>query len=199
MLACGHDSGYAGALRPYTIKPADFDRISLLATDKIRPEISSLGFKSTTMFKSLFRHTKQESQNLPSPPAGLWSVKLAAVVTQQAVDGLGDSSVSSRKDSVVSCARLGPVLYGADGRRVDRPLKVDEKFLNVIRKNDFCHCHFLRAGCVKNGCGRKHDYPVRPLSDKEFDAMWHLSRGGKCHRMKKKNRNCTDDRCVFGH
>jgi hypothetical protein len=194
VLACGHDSGYAGALREYS-NTTNGDRISLLETEKMRSEITTLGFKSTTMFRSLFQHDDKPALDLPRTE--LYSKKLAGPVLQQNGSGVGGLAVVPEDKLVANVARLGPVVFDSTGKRVDRPLSVEENLLNALRKLDFCHWHYLRADCVKP-CGRKHDYP-RPLGDEMFDAMWYLSRFGKCNKMKKKNGNCKDEKCIFGH
>ncbi|EPE33630.1 hypothetical protein GLAREA_06643 [Glarea lozoyensis ATCC 20868] len=194
ILACGHDSGYAGALREYS-NTTNGARISLLETEKMRHEITTLGFKSTTMFRSLFQNDYISAPALPRPE--LYSKKLAGPVLQQTGSGVGGLAPVTEERLVANVARLGPVLFDSTGKRVDRPLSVDENLLKAMRKHDFCHWHYLRADCVKP-CVRRHDYR-RPVSDKEFDAIWYLSRFGKCNKMRRMGGNCTDDKCIFGH
>jgi hypothetical protein len=192
ILACGHDSGYAGALRPYATKASGLHQISLLATGTIRTEILNLGFKSTTMFMPLFQCGDKAVAG--AGQAELWSAKLTSAVPNQLFSEPGSSLVEK---PIPNSRRLGLVLYGPDGKRVDRKLKVDKNLVNAMNHKGFCFRHYLRGDCVKP-CGHKHDYPS-PLNDKDFDAMWYLCRSlNKCRQMMNGG-NCRDDGCMFGH
>jgi hypothetical protein len=97
--------------------------------------------------------------------------------------------------------RLGPVLTDISGRRVDRPLQLDEMVVERIKKGVLCYYLYLRGECVSEKCDRNHAH--RPLMDNEFDALWWLARQGKCFKSQKANRNgrndCSDEMCVYGH
>jgi hypothetical protein len=97
--------------------------------------------------------------------------------------------------------RLGPVVTNIDGRRVDKPLQMDEVVVERIKRRTLCYHLFLRGECVSEKCDRRHVH--RPLMDNEFDALWWLVRQGQCFKGQQANResrsNCSDGMWVYNH
>lgn len=93
--------------------------------------------------------------------------------------------------------RLRPIIRNSAGKRIDKPLVVNEGLVNAMKKHNLCSWHYLRADCAVSSCQRNHKYP-RPLSPGEFDAQWCIARQGMCYRLRKGG-DCNDEQCMYGH
>lgn len=174
------------------------------------PVIRNLGLK-TTRFGSIFNEVPQPAS---AGSVGPWrwggTPTVAGVPASRSINigAPADSGVPSGRrspprgfhNSEAKVERLGPILRDEGGRRVDRPLQVDETVVETIRRKSLCYYLFLRGECVVK-CSRNHEH--NPLTDEEFDALWWLARQAQCFKSKKADRNatndCSDVRCVYGH
>ena len=158
-------------MRKFDKGPSVSEKITLLQTGPLARGMESLGFKKTDILNSLF--SSESSSFTPRSPTFIKPLP------------------------VVKSERLGPVIRDSKGKRIDKDLSIDSNLLQKMKKLNLCGWHYLREDCV-HGCKRSHAYP-RPLSPEEYDAVWLMTRtGGLCHNIKK-NKDCTDDRCIYGH
>ncbi|KAG0645059.1 hypothetical protein D0Z07_9098 [Hyphodiscus hymeniophilus] len=199
LLGCCNDAGYVPVLRPYVAQASISERITLLSAGPVQAVMENLGFRITPIFEPLFISRpplRAPPSNLPGEN-GSQSVK----VTQPIVDSILASSSSSSspvpEKPVKNCGRLRPIIRNGVGKRIDKPLSVDQKLVQTISKRNLCYWHYLRADCMTASCSRKHEYP-RPLSPGEYDALWHVARQGMCYRLRN-GVDCTDDQCLYGH
>ncbi|KAF4633633.1 hypothetical protein G7Y89_g4476 [Cudoniella acicularis] len=179
LLACCHDDGYVPVLRQYSAQPSFSERLSLLSVGAVRPNMAALGFRTTLILESVFH-----SNVSPWPPESPISVR-----SQKTSDPGGDERSSSLTSASApldaSCSvRFGPIKRNSSGKRIDKVLSVGKDLLQTLKKKDLCHEHYLRSDCLDKSCKRKHNRP-KPLSQKEFDALWLIARSGKCFRMRK--------------
>ncbi|KAJ0136986.1 putative RNA-binding protein [Fusarium oxysporum f. sp. albedinis] len=171
MLACCHDSGYAPFLGQFVADKSIEERITLLIGSPAASPIKQLGFKCVTHFRSMFTCVvSQEGTIKPVQGAQAYSY---AVPSHQ-------------------FARLGPII-AKNGRRVDPPLSVEQQLAERVKRLGLCGWLFLRGEC--RGCSRNHQHPT--LSDEEFDALWYISRQGRC--FKDQRDVCSDPKCIYGH
>lgn len=171
ILGCYHDQGYVPFLRKFDRGPPISEKITLLKTGPLVRGMESLGFKKTELFNSLF--SSETSSFTPGSPTFIKPL------------------------SVVQSERLGPIIRDKKGNRIDKILSIDPSLLQRMKKLNLCGWHYLREDCVHEH-NRSHAYP-RPLSVEEYDAVWYLTRiGGLCYNVKK-NKDCTDDKCIYGH
>lgn len=225
VLACGHDSGYAPFLGNLVGDKQVAERITLLEGSPFPAAIRNLGLKST-QFSSVFNGSGSTAQSALSTGfvRPLWGQYVTAVPLPSADPGSSivrpmtagpTSSVAPaspgtplrhpsnpRSNPQAQSYRLGPVFTDKDGRRIDKPLQVNEALAATLRKRSLCYHYFLRGECTATAkCLCNHEY--RPLTDDEFYALWALARRGRCHKSRKADQNrrddCADAKCVYGH
>lgn len=171
MLACCHDSGYAPFLGQFVADKSIEERITLLVGSPATPRIKQLGFKRVTHFRSVFTSAvSQEGSNTPVQSAQAYSLPIPARQFE----------------------KLGPIM-AKNGRRVDSPLSVEQQLAERVKRLGLCSWLFLRGEC--RGCHRNHQHPL--LSDEEFDALWYISRQGRCYKDQRDG--CLDPKCIYGH
>jgi hypothetical protein len=171
MLACCHDSGYAPFLGQFAADRSTQERITLLFGSAAAPSIKKLGFKNATQFRSVF----------------------TSAVSQEGKNKLGQNAQGhSYAVPPHQFARLGPIRVN-NGRLADPPLSVERQLADRLKRLSLCGWLFLRGEC--RGCSRNHTYPS--LSDEEFDALWYISRQGRC--FKDQRDGCMDSKCIYGH
>lgn len=170
ILGCCHDQGYVPFLRKFHKGPSGSEKITLLQAGPMTWGMASLGFKKTDLLNCLF-----SSESPGFTPSSLTITKSLPVVKSE---------------------RLGPIIRDSNGKRTDKVLSVSPALVEKMKKLNLCAWHYLREDCV--GCKRSHAYP-RPLSPDEYDAVWFLTRtGGLCY-VAMKNKDCSDDRCIYRH
>ncbi|KAK0122822.1 hypothetical protein ONS96_009855 [Cadophora gregata f. sp. sojae] len=76
--------------------------------------------------------------------------------------------------------------------------RVDSDLIAKMKDKNICSWHYLRSDHNIPQCKRKHEGYPRPLSAREYDALWFLARLGYCKKMKTDG-YCTDDYCIYGH
>ncbi|KAH7381300.1 hypothetical protein DE146DRAFT_637050 [Phaeosphaeria sp. MPI-PUGE-AT-0046c] len=178
VLACGHDDGYAPWLGQYVGDKQVAQRITLVEGNPFPAKMKSLGLK-TVQFNSIFNNIgSQTPWNAPS--------------RAQAMTPSNNPEANSY--------RLGPVIIGDKGRRIDKRLHVEKATSDRIKKAWLCYYYYLRGQCT-TPCQKSHMY--RPLTPEEFDALWEQARQGRCSRSRKVDRkggeDCSDALCVYGH
>ncbi|KUJ17501.1 uncharacterized protein LY89DRAFT_781698 [Mollisia scopiformis] len=193
LLACCHDAGYVPVLRQYAAQKDFSSRITLIASGPFRGDMVSLGLRTTKSFEPLFGHVKS-SQSVRSY-AEVGAVAPRPPSTSKAVLSVQDLKLSGKP--VANCDRLRPILFNEAGKRIDKPLSVHGDCVKEIRKRNLCSWHYLRADCIVDGCKKVHDFR-RPLTPKNYDALWCISRENVCRRLSKHGK-CEDDQCIFGH
>lgn len=209
VLACGHDSGYAPFLGQFVGDKHVAERITLLEGSPFPAAIKDLGLKKT-QFSSVFSMVTQPSLARPAWGRGVVMSTVAESFADHGSNTGRPVAVGPvvPKTPLAGChkpqaqsGRLGPVLRDQDGRRVDRPLQVNQEVLERIKKGGLCYYLFLRGDCVSPMCKRNHVH--RALTDEEFDALCYLARQGRCHQNLKADRglgiDCSDVLCVYSH
>jgi hypothetical protein len=216
LLACCHDTGYIPVLRHYAAQPLALERVTLLSGGNLRLDMSNLGFKTTDLFESLFSQgewqvilqssksvrSKQKTKNAiagglqPQSPASPPESSALPVRNGSVSKSNGESTPSTERKTMTGWERLKPILRNNQGKRIDRPLSEDKNFIDAMRKADLCHYHYLKDDC-KTNCHYNHNYS-RPLTDREFEALWILSRQNRCHKSRRSG-VCEDESCIFGH
>jgi len=178
--------------------------------------MSDLGFRTTTIFGSLFSPSESSSSASsaktsrlepqlpvneagPAPPAPASSQGRLHGRTLSNGKIIEEILSPTEEKPASNSGRLGPVLRSSDGKRIDKPLWVDNNIIQALLVADLCHWHYLRADCKMEGksCKYNHKFP-KPLGSKQFDALWSLSRKNACRRDKK-GKICEDDQCIYGH
>jgi hypothetical protein len=210
VLACGHDSGYAPFLGQFVGDKQVAERITLLEGSPFPAAIRDLGLKKTQL-TSVFNTVTQPavSTGMPGPAWGRGSV-ISTPLTGRGAEVGRPMAIGRRVPEIpfkghhsrqAQSDRLGPVVTNINGRRVDKPLHVDEVVVERIKRGALCYYLFLHGKCVSEKCDR--NYTHRPLMDNEFDALWWLARQGQCYKSRKANRDsgsdCSDAMCVYGH
>jgi hypothetical protein len=213
VLACGHDSGYAPFLGQFVGDKQVAERITLLEGSAFPAAIRDLGLKKA-QFSSVFNTVTQPAVSTGRPilawgrggviPTG------SATLTGRGAEVRGPKAIGRRVPEILfkghhnhqaQSDRLGPVVTNTNGRRVDKPLQVDEVVVERLKRGVLCYYFFLRGECVSEKCARNHVH--RPLMDNEFDALWWLARQGQCSKGRKANRDtgsdCSDEMCIYGH
>ena len=182
ILGCCHDTGYAPFLEQFAADKVNRGRITLLEGSKIEPRIAALGFEHIVRFETVF--------------IGPQALHAKVSVPQSTAPLLGASPPPMHNDLWIQrmSKRLGPVQRDSEGKRVDKKLDVDSSLIYAMRGGNLCAWYYLRGEC--KGCPRVHTVP--PLDSKMYDALWAISRGNFCHKARK-DKNCDDDRCVYGH
>ncbi|KAL2063046.1 hypothetical protein VTL71DRAFT_6118 [Oculimacula yallundae] len=107
---------------------------------------------------------------------------------------------------VENAGRLIPRAKDTAGNRLrDNNLIVDRiadyDLIGKMKNLSLCQWHYLRSDCSnfrKEKCKRNHDTYRRPLTPKEYDALWFLSRMGYCKKLLNDG-YCNDDYCIYGH
>jgi hypothetical protein len=213
VLACGHDSGYAPFLGQFVGDKRVVERVTLLEGSPFPTAIRELGLKKT-QFTSVFNPVTQPavSTGLPRPASGRSGVisTVPATLTGRGGDVGRPIAIGRRAPETpfkplcnrqAQSDKLGPVLMGTSGRRVDKPLQVNEMVFERIKRGDLCYYFYLRGECISEKCERNHAH--RPLKDDEFEALWSLARQGLCKQRRKADRDgdndCSDEMCVYGH
>jgi hypothetical protein len=213
VLAYGHDSGYALFLGQFVGDKQVAERITLLEGSPFPAAIRDLGLKKTR-FTSVFNTVTQPavSTGLPGSAGGRGGVisTVPAPLTGRGGDVGRPMAIGRRVPETpfkgyhnrqAQSDKLGPVLTDTSGRRVDKPLQVNEVVVERIKKGILCYYLFLRGECVSEKCDRNHAH--RPLLNDEFYALWWLARQGQCFKSRKANRDsgndCSDEMCVYGH
>lgn len=196
VLACGHDSGYAPLLGQFAGEGAA-SRITLLEGSKFPLAIGQLGLE-TAKFGSLF-HDVPVPAVLAAPTGPAWGRLARNGATPDCGSNTGSLiRPSIHEDPKAKWQRLGPIQYDERGRRVDRPLPVDDTVVESLKRGGLCYFLYLRGECKKlSNCPRDHRH--KTLSDAEFDALWSLARQSRCWYGKNKGENCPDEKCVYGH
>ncbi|KAH7380813.1 hypothetical protein BKA64DRAFT_713363 [Cadophora sp. MPI-SDFR-AT-0126] len=162
-----------------------------------------------------------------APKALTWSTKAKlSPSTTQAVPAVSSASVTSNQPPtqkksatpeypynperidftgeyfVANAGRLIPEKDDEGYRIKDNKLIVDPRtdsdLIGKMKDKNICSWHYLRSDHNIPQCKRKHDGYPRPLSPKEYDALWFLARLGYCKKMKTDG-YCTDDYCIYGH
>ena len=92
--------------------------------------------------------------------------------------------------------RLGPVMRDERGRRIDKPLDIDQNapYVQALRNGNLCMWYYLRGEC--SGCERVHK--VKPLKPREYDCLWSVARQAPCFKVLK-GKDCDDAKCIYGH
>ncbi len=214
VLACGHDAGYAPFLGQFAGDQQVADRITLLEVSPFPRAIRELGLKKT-QFGSVFGRIAQPAVSSALVGPLTWG-RVAAVTAEAAATPLASRRNSIERPVAAAAAaasppaspqtrrhspqaesnRLGPVLVGEDGRRIDRRLHVNTAIVEKLRKVSLCYHLFLRGECVMPKCPRTHW--VRQLTNEEFDALWWLARQGQCYTSMN-GKECSDATCVYSH
>lgn len=200
ILGCSHDGGYAPFLEKFAADDDTRERITLLKSGPIHPQIAALGFTRTLTLKTVFG-----SQNIkkpvtaPSPFVAATSTVRPQVISSDASSSSLPKPQGSRpmySNPAIDASRLGPVIRNNDGLRIDKPLNIDPSspYFLVLRKANLCPWYYLRGACT--GCGKNHLVP--PLSPYEYDCLWYQARNGLCNRAQK-GKDCDDPKCVYGH
>ena len=182
ILGCCHDTGYAPFLEHFAADKAIRGRITLLEGSNIEPRIAALGFEHTVKFESVF--------------VGSQTLRAKVLLPQSTAPMVRSSPPPTHSDLWIQQAskRLGPIQRDSEGRRVDKKLEVDVSLVHAMRGGNLCAWYYLRGEC--KGCPRIHTVP--PLDGKMYDALWLISRGNLCHKVRK-DKDCDDDRCIYGH
>ena len=206
MLACGHDGGYAPWLGQFVGDKQVAERMTLVEGSPFPTKMRNLGLK-TTQFSSVFNNVTQSA--IVARPA--WEQAVTSTVAEIAGERSSDPRGPTKTAAVelggpagqnlrAQSNRLGPMLTGQDGRRMDKPLHVDKAAADRIKRGSLCYYFYLRGKCVMN-CPRNHVH--RPLSNEEFDALWDQARQGRCSTSRKVDReggdDCSDMMCIYGH
>ncbi|KAL8834983.1 MAG: hypothetical protein Q9170_003504 [Blastenia crenularia] len=183
VLGLSHDSGYVPFLEQFAADVSINGRITLLEGYQVSQKIRDLGFK-TVGFPSVFASAPASFNR------GVSSQGQSTLVGQVSAAVKGGYS-----SAVVDPSRLGPVFKNEGGLRMDKPLAVDASIVRVFQKTNLCAWLFLKGHC-KGDCGRNHAH--QPLSPEEQDALWHVTRDGRCHAHRR-GKFCNDSTCVYGH
>ena len=186
VLACGHDAGYAPVLGQFVGKKEVAEQITLVEGRSFPKEIRNLGLKSTR-FSPVFSDITQSKVFASSA----WGQSLPLPVAETAAEQVNYPKYHKPK---AQSDRLGPVLKGEGGRRIDKQLQVDKAVADRLKKGSLCYYFYLRGKCT--GCQRSHLH--RPLNDIEYDALWSLARQGRCFKTQNGD-DCCDVLCVYGH
>ncbi|KAL8711232.1 MAG: hypothetical protein Q9220_004377 [cf. Caloplaca sp. 1 TL-2023] len=183
VLGVSHDSGYVPFLESFVGDGSLQDRVSLLHGHQVNSGIRNLGFKRQIQFDSVFA-------------SGL--VLQGQSDSQWKSNGVGGSQSRASKGPFVApsvdSSKLGPIFKDGEGRRMDRPLDVDQAVVRRLLKSNLCVWLFLKGIC--KGCERNHAHAA--LSAQEYDALWSIARQGQCFAYKKGG-GCSDATCVYGH
>ncbi|OWP04326.1 hypothetical protein B2J93_9394 [Marssonina coronariae] len=103
---------------------------------------------------------------------------------------------------VANAGRLIPAFDDKGRRMRDKKLIIDRRedyeLINEVKSRLICQWHYLRSDCTNHKCTRNHNSYPRPLSSREYDALWFLARLGKCNDMQKFGQ-CDDEYCIYGH
>ncbi|KAL8946065.1 MAG: hypothetical protein Q9222_007490 [Ikaeria aurantiellina] len=183
FLGVSHDSGYVPFLESFAADELLQDRVTLLHGCQVHYAIQNVGFKRQIHFDSVFgsgmaSQSESESQRKSSTAGGKENPARRGPYTAPSVDS----------------SQLGPVIKDGTGRRVDKPLDVDQALVQTILKSNLCAWLFLKGFC--KGCERNHAH--MPLNAKEYNALWFIARQGQCYAYRKSGR-CDDATCVYGH
>ncbi|KAL9576047.1 MAG: hypothetical protein Q9212_007432 [Teloschistes hypoglaucus] len=211
LLGVSHDSGYVPFLGGFAGDPSFRDRITLLHGHQISPAIQKLGFSRSVKFTSVFapflfmnttaplfkvHHPSPPPPPPPTPPTPTPIQPQAAAAA--AATAIPKPSNRAPKGPFISpnvdSTKLGPIRTNSDGHRIDRPLNVDPSLQQTMAKKNLCVWLFLKGHC--DGCVRNHSH--RPLSEKEYEALWLVARQGMCFGYRK-HKVCLDSACVYGH
>ena len=177
VLGCCQDSGYVAFLEQYAADESVWKKVSLLEGSIVNPAMFALRFENVLRLDSIFAQQQAEQ----SPVA-------AKRVTGQ--------SGPIHKNDAIDPNRLGRVLWNEKGERVDKTLNIDPDsgLLKALRGANLCSWYYLRGEC--RGCDRNHNHP--PLTPREYEHLWYITRQNKCHKIKK-GKACEDLKCVYGH
>ena len=200
ILGCSHDGGYAPSLERFAADDSTRERITLLKGGPIHPQIASLGFTRTLKLKTVFgmEDTKKVG-GFPNPgvsPASYVPRPVVPSLTSASFPANASTSGPKHLNPAAHADRLGPVLRHASGKRIDKQLAVDPTtpYLQVLKKANLCSWYYLRGECT--GCSKNHF--VGPLTPREFDCLWYLTRAGLCFQVRK-GKDCDDPKCIYGH
>jgi hypothetical protein len=171
LLGCHYDAGYIPFLGQFAADKRFSNRITLIE-GALPVKKKHSGFR-TIQLDNVFRIEQRQAVQSP-----VW----------QPVSEQHYKSYNAKPE------RLGPVLR-QDGKRIDKPLSVRPQVVKQFERANLCHWLFLRGEC-REKCSRIHAY-IRPLTDEELDALWFISRRGRCYKLLKGG--CDDDRCIYGH
>ncbi|KAH7323783.1 hypothetical protein BKA65DRAFT_511461 [Rhexocercosporidium sp. MPI-PUGE-AT-0058] len=194
----------------------------------VHPLIAELGFNTTESLTPLFsqseslrvdswRKSEEAAQTKIPPPASI--ITSSAVVRTKSVTATSPEKTTAStmpynplevdftgEYFVENAGRLIPKAKDAAGNRLkDNNLIVDRiadyDLIGKMKNLSICQWHYLRSDCSnhrKEKCKRNHDTYRRPLSAKEYDALWYLSRMGYCKKLDRDG-FCNDDYCIYGH
>ncbi|KAF2759137.1 hypothetical protein EJ05DRAFT_475366 [Pseudovirgaria hyperparasitica] len=145
----------------------------------------------------VFTNTAAAAPREPKPVPLAAGAALAAITTIGIKTATGTQTY---RNSQAHPERLGPPLYNKRGKRVDRLLSVNKEALDWVRKGNLCPYLFLRGECKEVGgpkCRKQHS--CRPLDDKEWNALWLVTRTKECRAAESRDGVCRNPTCVFGH
>ncbi|KAL5315624.1 hypothetical protein ACEPPN_016493 [Leptodophora sp. 'Broadleaf-Isolate-01'] len=185
--------------------------------DAVSPVISKAATKKSESPAPLNWATKAQLQ-LPTSPKATPAVSSTAVVRSKATCTSPSKATASTvpynplewdftgERFVENAGRLIPKAKDTAGNRLrDNNLIVDKiadyDLIGKMKNLSICQWHYLRSDCSnhrKEKCKRNHDTYRRPLTAKEYDALWYLSRMGPCKKLEKDG-YCNDDYCIYGH
>ena len=205
VLACGHDGGYAPWLGQFVGDKCAAERMILVEGNPFPIKMRNLGLR-TVRLDSVFNNAPQ-SAVFAGPAWGQISTSVQKPIAghdnnprRQNTTGPVELGGLVRLNPKAQSDRLGPVLTGRDGRRIDKALHVDKEIADRIRRGQLCHYFYLRGKCVTN-CQQNHLH--RALTNEEFDALWSQARQGRCSLSRKVDReggdDCSDAMCIYGH
>ncbi|KAF8848884.1 hypothetical protein BDZ45DRAFT_680905 [Acephala macrosclerotiorum] len=192
LLACCHDAGYVPVLRQYAAQKTFSKRITLIASGQVRADMGALCLQTINTFETLFCQVKTAQSE-----RSYADVSAVAPTSPAISNTLPLHTPKLTGKPVKNCDRLKPILFNASGKRIDKPLSVHGDCVKEIKKRNLCSWHYLRADCTVEGCPKVHDFR-RPLTPKNYDAQWCISRLNMCHNLMRRG-NCEDDQCIYGH
>ena len=159
------------------------NRVTLLEGYQVSSAIRSLGFKRKVRFPSVFApgwtpiaQNSGDQAQIPTPVT-------ASRVTK-----------APFHCSAVDASRLGPVMKNELGKRIDKHLSVDPRTVQALMEKNLCTWLYLKGFCA--GCDRNHAHRV--LNEQQYDALWSVSRRGRCYKDQK-GKGCNDPICIYGH
>ncbi|KAH8200805.1 hypothetical protein TruAng_005042 [Truncatella angustata] len=200
IRACGHDKGYAPFLGDLVSDQQVAQRITLLEGSPFPKVIQDLGLKKVR-FSSVFNKAMLPTVR-PRMSGQSWSGVMTANRSIGAEPGVPLGPMmpfTGYHNPRAKSSRLVPISKGENGRRLDRPLQIDDATVERIKKGALCYYLYLRGECVSGKCRRNHTFR-QDLSDDEFDALWSLARKhGWCYESQKADSDCSDEMCVYRH
>ncbi|KAL8882764.1 MAG: hypothetical protein Q9192_007525 [Flavoplaca navasiana] len=183
LLGICHDSGYVPFFEKFVANESVRNRVTLLEGYQVSPAIRSLGFKRKVRFPSVFAPgwtpIAQNSGDQAQTPTTVTGTR---------------ATKAPFHCSAVDASRLGPILKNEQGKRIDKHLRVDPETVQALMEKHLCTWLFLKGFCA--GCERNHAH--RPLNEQQYDALWFVSRRGRCFKDQK-SKGCNDPTCIYGH